>query len=170
MNSRDKGNLPDYGLPLNEVTSAPLTAIKVVHTIVWAIFAACIVAIPVASWRDEQRVAAWLAAIVAIEVAVLVLNGCSCPLTSIAARYTDDRRENFDIYLPEWLAKHNKFIFGALYVVGAVFALVRWTRAANPSHGSAGTAFSRWRHECSWFGSSITPAKAHSVRHCSMPC
>jgi hypothetical protein len=28
-----------------------------------------------------------------------------CPLTGIAARYTDDRRDNFDIYLPPWLAR-----------------------------------------------------------------
>ena len=47
------------------------------------------------------------------------------PLTAWAARYTTDRRDNFDIYLPLWLARHNKSIFGALYVAGAVFALVR---------------------------------------------
>jgi len=128
MKSRDKCNSPGYSLPLNEVTSVPLKAIKVAHTIVWAVFAACIIAIPVASGRDEHRLAARLAAIVAVEVALLVLNRWRCPLTSIAARYTDDRRENFDIYLPECLAKYNKVIFGALYVVGAVFALVRWTR------------------------------------------
>ena len=46
----------------------------------------------------------------------------SCPLTSIAARYTDDRRANFDIYLPEWLARHNKAVFGALYVAGILVA------------------------------------------------
>jgi len=41
-----------------------------------------------------------------------------CPLTGIAAQYNNDRRDNFDIFLPEWLARHNKVIFGALYVVG----------------------------------------------------
>ena len=28
-----------------------------------------------------------------------------------------DMRNNFDIYLPEWLSGHNELIFGALYVV-----------------------------------------------------
>ena len=70
--------------------------------------------------------ALWLAAIVAGEVIVLVFNRMRCPLTGVAARYTEDRRDNFDIYLPEWLARHNKLIFGALYVGGLVFALVRW--------------------------------------------
>jgi len=84
---------------------------------------------PVASWLGEHRIAGWLASIVAGEVAVLVLNRWRCPLTSVAAQYTSDRRPNFDIYLPEWLAEHNKLIFGALYLAGVVFALARWASA-----------------------------------------
>jgi polyferredoxin len=111
--------------------AAKLRTIRIVHTIVWAAFVGCIAAIPVASWRGEHRIAAWLAAIVAVEVAVLLVNGWRCPLTSIASRYTEDRRDNFDIYLPEWLARHNKLIFGALYVAGVAFALSRWAYAAH---------------------------------------
>jgi len=44
----------------------------------------------------------------------------------IAARYTDDRRANFDIYLPEWLARYNKEIFGPLYLAGVLLLVVRW--------------------------------------------
>ena len=84
-------------------------------------FRRLLLAIPVASWRGEHGVVAWLAAIVAGEVIVLMLNNMRCPLTRIAARYTDDRRDNFDIYLPEWLARHNKLIFGTLYFAGLVF-------------------------------------------------
>ena len=62
-------------------------------------------------------------AIVALEVTVLVLGRMRCPLTTLAARYTEDRRPNFDIYLPEWLARHNQLIFGLLYVVGTLLAL-----------------------------------------------
>ena len=111
--------------------SRALTAVKVVHTIAWAFFAGCILAIPLASWRGAHHVAGWLVAIVAVEVAVLALNRWSCPLTPVAARYTTDRRPNFDIYLPQWLAQHNKLIFGVLYVAGIAFAAVRWIRAAG---------------------------------------
>jgi hypothetical protein len=111
-----------------EVESPALKAIKALHTIAWAVLAGCVLAIPVASWRNDHRAAAGLAAIVAVEVVVLLLNGWRCPLTSVAARYTDEQRENFDIYLPLWLAKYNKTIFGTLYVVGIIFALVRWAR------------------------------------------
>jgi len=111
--------------------TALLTAIKVVHTIVWALFAGCILAIPIASLYGDNRAAFWLAAIVFVEVAVLALNKWRCPLTSLAARYTSDRDANFDIYLPEWLAKHNKVIFGTIYLVGMATAGVRWVLAAR---------------------------------------
>ena len=52
-------------------------------------------------------------------------------MTSLAACLTGERRENFDIYLPVGLAKHNKMIFGALYVVGVLFAFVQWVRASG---------------------------------------
>jgi len=115
--------------PTPKHAAAALVAVKIIHTIAWAFFAGCILAIPVASWRGKHVGAAWLAAIVFIEVAILVVNGWRCPLTSVAARFTEDRRDNFDIYLPEWLARHNKLIFGVLFVVGLVFAIARWVLA-----------------------------------------
>ena len=108
-----------------------LKAIKVVHTIVWGLFAGCILAIPIASLYGDNQAAFWLAAIVFVEVAVLALNKWRCPLTSLAARYTTDRGANFDIYLPEWLAKHNKVIFGTIYCVGVATAAVHWGLAAR---------------------------------------
>ncbi|MCB1663613.1 MAG: hypothetical protein KDI20_13505 [Pseudomonadales bacterium] len=59
-----------------------------------------------------------------LEVTVLVFNNMRCPLTKVAARYTKNRRDNFDIYLPLWLAQQNKLIFGILFVVGAVYTLI----------------------------------------------
>lgn len=117
--------------PPTELAPRKLVVVKLAHTLAWALFAGCIVAIPVASWRGDHRAAFWLAAIVACEVVVLALNRWSCPLTPIAARYTSDRRDNFDIYLPEWLARHNKPIFGVLYVAGVVFALARWASTSG---------------------------------------
>jgi len=49
----------------------------------------------------------------------------------VAARYTAERRANFDIYLPEWLARHNKVIFGTIYLVGVVAACAHWVLAAR---------------------------------------
>jgi hypothetical protein len=35
--------------------------------------------------------------------------------------------ENFDISLPEWLAKHNKLIFGSLFAIAELFLLWQWS-------------------------------------------
>ncbi|MEZ4266493.1 MAG: hypothetical protein R3F39_08950 [Myxococcota bacterium] len=105
-----------------------LLAVKLVHTAVWAVFAGCIVAIPIVAACGALPLAAALCAVVMGEVVVLLLNRWSCPLTAVAARYTTDRRDNFDIFLPEWLARHNKTIFGALYVVGLLIVLALWLR------------------------------------------
>lgn len=71
--------------------------------------------------------AAVLIVVVLVEVIILFINGMRCPLTAVAARYTDDRRDNFDIYLPLWLARYNKSIFGSLYIAGVAYTLARWT-------------------------------------------
>jgi hypothetical protein len=110
------------------IGASSLRIVKLVHTVVWAFFATSIVAIPVLAAAGMYRAAFILISIVFVEVLVLVINGWRCPLTGIAARHTSDRRDNFDIYLPEWLARHNKLIFGILYVFGSVFTLARWAR------------------------------------------
>lgn len=107
----------------------PATALvtnKVLHTVVWAFFASSILAIPVVALAGSLRLAAGLSAIVLVEVAVLVANRMRCPLTDVAGRYTQDRRDNFDIYLPLWLARNNKRVFGALFVAGELLLAWRW--------------------------------------------
>jgi len=106
-----------------------LVGIKLLHTAIWVFFAGCILAIPVAGARLQFGWAAALTGLVLIECAVLAVNRGRCPLTDLAARYTDERADNFDIYLPLWLARRNKSIFGTLFVVGALFALLRWLRS-----------------------------------------
>jgi len=105
-----------------------LLAIKLLHTVVWAFFAGCIVAIPIVAARGRLVAAAVLCAVVFVEVLVLLFNGMACPLTPIAGRYTEDRRPNHDIFLPEWLARYNKEIFGTLYAVGVAYVAYLWMR------------------------------------------
>jgi hypothetical protein len=106
-----------------------LTTVRLLHTAVWAVFAGCVVAVPWLTWQGRLGAATWLATVVLGEVVVLWLNRWSCPLTAVAARYTDDRRANFDIYLPEWLARYNKQIFGPLYAAGVAYLVVMYLSA-----------------------------------------
>jgi hypothetical protein len=105
-----------------------LRVIKLAHTVVWALLVAVILAIPVMAWQDRIAATAVLTGIMLVEVLVLVVNRWRCPLTDLAARYTDDRRANFDIYLPLWLAANNKRIFGSMFAAGVVFSIWRLAR------------------------------------------
>ena len=105
-----------------------LLAIKLVHTLVWAFFAGCVLAIPILALQGRVVAASALCGVVMVEVAILVVNGMRCPLTPLAARYTEDRRPNFDIFLPEWLALYNKEVFGSLYAVGLAYVAYLWLR------------------------------------------
>ena len=111
-----------------EILSHRLKRIKVLHTVIWAIMATSILALPWAAWSGRFQWAFGLSLLVMGECLVLAVNRGRCPLTDVAARYTDERAANFDIYLPVWLARHNKSIFGLLFIAGELVLLWQWTR------------------------------------------
>jgi hypothetical protein len=102
-----------------------LTAIKVLHTAIWLVMAVATAYALTASLSDDFD--AWFFVSVGLiggEVLVLVARRFTCPLTTIAERYTDDRSPTFDIYLPRWVAKHNIRIFTAIFVLGLLANLL----------------------------------------------
>jgi hypothetical protein len=64
-------------------------------------------------------------ALIGIEVIVLLAFRFFCPLTVMARKYSDSLRSNFDIYLPEWLAKYNKQIYTIILMVIIGFTIYR---------------------------------------------
>ena len=107
-----------------------LRQIKLLHTIIWAVMVAAILYIIYSGWSGQISVLTYAALIViGLEVVVLLANNWVCPLTPVARKYSDSPKPNFDIYLPEWLAKYNKEIFGTLLLMGVV--LVVWRLATN---------------------------------------
>jgi hypothetical protein len=115
-----------------------LTAIKLVHTLIWAVMAGSIMVLPVAGLLRRFRLARALTLLVLAECAVLAVNKGRCPLTDLAARFTRQRADNFDIYLPIWLARHNVAIFGTLFLVNESILLWYWLhsrKARHPPHG-----------------------------------
>lgn len=105
-----------------------LTLIKLLHTVVWAFFAACIGALPLTGVMRRFDWALVLSAMIALECLILIANRRRCPLTDLAARFTGDRRANFDIYLPLWLARHNLVVFGSLSLIGESVVLWYWVK------------------------------------------
>src|ERR1017187_2427128 len=111
-----------------------LARVKLLHTAAWLFLTGCIVSMPVAALRNQFGWALVLGSIVLAEGVVLILNGWRCPLTDIAARYTAARWDNFDIYLPRWLARHNKTIFTVIFAIGVLVALWSYfTQVLPPS-------------------------------------
>ena len=105
-----------------------LTAIKLLHTVIWAFVAGTILVLPVTGVLRRFRWALILTVIVLLEFGVLVLNGGRCPLSDWAARFTADHAPNFDIFLPVWLAEHNKLIFSVLFVAGELLVIGCWLK------------------------------------------
>jgi hypothetical protein len=98
--------------------------IKMVHTFIWAVMASAVFYIFYAGVTKTFGLMLWLSiGLIIIETGVLLVNRWRCPLTPVAMKYTSDRRENFDIYLPEWLAKHNKLIFSTIFLAGLLLVI-----------------------------------------------
>jgi hypothetical protein len=67
-----------------------LTAFKLLHTLIWTFLAASILVLPVVGVMRRFRWAAMLTGLVLLECGVLAVNGGTCPLSDLAARFTDD--------------------------------------------------------------------------------
>ena len=125
LSDRSTVKLGFFVKPKSDLIPA-LIAIRLLHTAIWLFFAGCIVAIPFAGVQRQFRWVVLLTGLVLVECMVIAVNRGRCPLTDLASRYTEDRSDNFDIYLPLWLARHNKLIFGTLFVIGGLFVLGLW--------------------------------------------
>ncbi len=104
----------------------PLVAIKLIHTLIWFVLAGATLYIFYSGLFNRITTYTWVAiAMIIAEGIVLLLFKWACPLTVIARKYSDSDKDNFDIYLPNWLAKHNKTIFTTIFLVGILFILIR---------------------------------------------
>lgn len=103
-----------------------LFAIKLLHTLIWLFFVIIIFYILYSGVSGNINVVTWIfMGLILGEGIVLVLFNWFCPLTLIARKYSESTKENFDIFLPNWLAKYNKKIFTTIFLFAAVLVLIR---------------------------------------------
>ncbi len=103
-----------------------LTAVKIVHTAIWVFFNVVIFYLFYAVLMDKIDRWVWICVgLVVLEGIVLLIFGRKCPLTLIARRYSDSPKDNFDIYLPNWLARHNKLIYTAIFFITICLLIYR---------------------------------------------
>jgi hypothetical protein len=99
-------------------TETKLTWIKIIHTIIWTFFNVIFFYMAYAVIVNKIDKYVWIGiALFLLEVIVLITFKNKCPLTIIARRYSNSTKDNFDIYLPNWLAKNNKIIYSVFLFV-----------------------------------------------------
>lgn len=97
---------------------AKLNIIKTTHTLIWIFYNLVIFYMLYAAITNKLYMWLWLGYyLIFLEVIILLVFKWFCPLTIIARRYADSPKDNFDIYLPNWLAKNNKLIYTLILIV-----------------------------------------------------
>jgi hypothetical protein len=103
--------------------SGKLITIKILHTIIWLFFNGVIFYLLYAVITNRIDHWVWLGlGCFLVEGIVLLIFKNSCPLTVWARKFSSSPRDNFDIYIPNWLARHNKTIYTSL--LGIVILLL----------------------------------------------
>ncbi len=96
-----------------------LIFIKAAHTLIWIFFVAIIFYVLYSGITNQISTMTWISiGLVLFEGIILLIFKMRCPLTYLARKYSDSQKDNFDIYLPNWIAKYNKQIFTTIFTVG----------------------------------------------------
>lgn len=95
-----------------------LTIIKVVHTTVWVFFNVVIFYMLYAVIVNKLDTWLWIGyGLFLLEGITLLIFKRYCPLTVMARKYSNSSKDNFDIYLPNWLARYTKLIYTSILIV-----------------------------------------------------
>ena len=101
-----------------------LTLIKVTHTAIWLFFNVVIFYMLYAAIAHKLDIWLWIGyGFVFLEGLTLLMFKSHCPLNLLARKYTNSTKDNFDIYLPSWLAKHTKLIYTTIFAIITIITL-----------------------------------------------
>lgn len=104
-----------------------LLLIKLLHTLVW-LFYNIVIAYLFYAIVITNKIGKWVwigIGLFAVEAVVLLIYKMACPLTIRARKYSDSSKHNFDIFLPEWLAKNNKLIYTSFLGIILIILIFR---------------------------------------------
>ena len=103
-----------------------LVLVKILHTIIWVFFNVVIFYLLYAVVIDRIYKWVWICiSLIILEAITLIVFKDICPVTLIARKYSDSQKDNFDIYLPNWLAKYNKEIYTVIVLIAIVILIYR---------------------------------------------
>ncbi len=103
-----------------------LVLVKLVHTIIWVFFNLVLIYLYYAVLTKSVGFWFWMGiGVIALEGIILAALNWTCPLTFLARRYSDSEKENFDIFLPLWLAKYNKEIYSVIFGILVLLYIIQ---------------------------------------------
>jgi hypothetical protein len=103
-----------------------LLVIKVVHTLIWVFFNVVIFYLLYAVVTNRIDKWVWIClGLIILEGLVLLVFKKMCPITVVARQYSDSTRDNFDIFLPNWLARYNKEIYTTIVLISVLILIYR---------------------------------------------
>jgi len=103
-----------------------LNFIKTIHTLIWLFFNVVIFYLLYAVVADKIDKWVWISiGCIFLEGIVLIVFKRMCPVTLIARRYSVSTRDNFDIFLPAWLARNNKLIYSIIVAISLLLLIYR---------------------------------------------
>lgn len=110
-----------------EITnSIKLILIKGLHTLIWIFYNIVIFYLLYAVIINRIDKWVWIClGLIALEGIILFVFKNLCPVTLIARNYSQSKKDNFDIYIPNWLAKYNKKIYSAIVLIAIVILIFR---------------------------------------------
>jgi hypothetical protein len=112
--------------PMSETVR--FTLIKILHTAIWIFFNVVIFYLLYAVIANKIDKWVWVCiGLILLEALTLLIFKSICPVTLMARKYSNSQEPNFDIYLPNWLAKYNKEIYTVIVLVALIILGYRLT-------------------------------------------
>lgn len=106
--------------------ASKLMWIKILHTIIWLGFNIVIGYMLYAVISDKVDRWVWTGlGLFIFEGLILLAFRWNCPLTIIARKYSSSTKDNFDICLPNWLARYTKTIYSILLGIVIIILIIR---------------------------------------------
>lgn len=102
-----------------------LTIVKLTHTLVWVFYNGILGYLLYAAITNKVDKWTWICwGFIVIEVLILAVFKNICPITLIARKFSNSRSDNFDIFLPLWLARNNKIIYSIIICIIILISII----------------------------------------------
>ena len=101
-----------------------LALIKIIHTAIWILFNIIIFYMLYAAIANKLDRWLWMGyGFILLEGLILLTFNSHCPLNLLARKYSNSTKDNFDIYLPSWLAKYTKLIYTTIVAIALIITI-----------------------------------------------